>query len=365
MRTRFQDNDRCGGRLRRALLFLVAASFWAPPGPSMAATSLAEVRLSADVTVELVGQTLDDEAAVSDDLAGTVAPLNIGLIPSPTDLDAYELTSGGDHLLSFDTTVSLPGGLTARPGDVVRFDGASYSIEFDAAAAGVPQGKDVDAIMIVAGSLVLSFDASVDLNGLHVDDEDLVRFDDPGFAMYLDGSAVGIAAGLDLDAADYIECSDHLLLSFDGSGVIDGVAFDDEDLLEFDPAGNWEMAYDGSARHAGWATADLDAVDAVPDVGPGPPVVFGQSINANLNKVDFLWTNAVAFRVVRGSFVSPSSIGNYAVDEAWAGNGSVVSDTSMPTPGTGYWYLVKPGGCLLSSWQSTLGAEPGRDAAIP
>ncbi len=365
MRKRFQSNERCGGRLRAALLLSIAASFWTSRVPCVAATSLARVRLSADVTVELAGATLDDEAAASDDLAGTVATLDIGSIPSPTDLDAYEQTPDGDQLLSFDTTVLLPGGLTARPADVVRFDGATYSIEFNAAATGVPQGADVDAVTLVAGKLVLSFDTSVNLNGLRVDDEDLVRFDGAGFALYLDGSADGIGADLDLDAVDYLECSGHLLVSFDGSGAIDGVAFEDEDLLEFDFAGNWEMAYDGSARYAAWSPADLDAADAVPDLGPGPPVVFGQTIRVSANKVNVTWPNPAAFRAVRGSFVSSSSIGVYAVDAASSGNGNVLSDSSIPAAGTGYWYLVQPGGCVLGSWQSTLGAEPGRDAAIP
>ena len=33
----------------------------------------------------------------------------------------------------------------------------------------------------------------------------------------------------------------------------------------YDPgAGSWELAYDGSAQHAGWPSSDLDAVAATP-----------------------------------------------------------------------------------------------------
>ena len=38
--------------------------------------------------------------------------------------------------------------------------------------------------------------------------------------------------------------------------------------------------------------------------------------------------------------------------------------SSVPTSGTGFYYLVSPD-CLVGSWQTSLGAEPGRDAALP
>ena len=47
---------------------------------------------------------------------------------------------------------------------------------------------------------------------------------------------------------------------FDTSGRLNGVNFDDEDVLEYDPgAGAWTLAYDGSSRHAGWRPGDVDA----------------------------------------------------------------------------------------------------------
>ena len=43
------------------------------------------------------------------------------------------------------------------------------------------------------------------------------------------------------------------------------MVFDDEDVLEYDLfTGTWEIAYDGSARHAAWSGANLDAV-ALPE----------------------------------------------------------------------------------------------------
>ena len=346
-------------------VLLCAACTWFPGAQSKALTPLVQIRFSPDITVALDTAVVNDEDVGADNLTGTVALQSIGAIPPEADLDAYSVLPNGNRLLSFDTTVVLPGGLTGRPADVVRYDGFSYSIEFDAASHGIPDGVNIDAVAVYRNSLLLSFDVGVDLSGVHFDNEDLALFDGVAFSMFFDGSAAGISPGLDLDAADYIDCNDHLLLSFDGSGTVGGVAFDDEDVLEFDRVATWEMAYDGSAHHAGWGAADLDAVHATVDLGPGPPVVFGQTISASADKVNINWPSPVAFKAVRGSFASSTNIGAYAVGFTATGTGTSISDPATPAAGTGFWYLVKRWGCIQSSWQSTLGAEPGRDAAIP
>jgi hypothetical protein len=162
-------------------------------------------------------------------------------------------------LLSLDTWAEL-GGLPVSPADVLRWDGGGYTIAFDAAAAGIPTGADVDAVTADGDDLLLSFDVTVDLPGGPYADEDLVRWDGSSFTLELDGSEAGVPAGLDLDAAHRLG-NGHLLLSFDTAGMIGGVAFADEDLLELSPGtGTWELAYDGSAEHPGWIAADLDAV---------------------------------------------------------------------------------------------------------
>ena len=330
-----------------------------------AVTPLTQISVSTDTTVSLGGTVVDDENVAIDNLAGTVTLQSIGAIPSQADLDAYAVRLNGDRLLSFDTTVVLPGGLTARPGDVVRYDGVTYSIEFNAAARGIPDGVNLDAVAVYGSLLLMSFDVAFDVGVLHVEPADLVLFDGAAFSKFFDGAAAGVGADLKLDAADYLSCDGHLLLSFDGSGSIGGVAFDDEDALEFDRTGTWEMAYQGSAHDANWSAADLDAVHATVNLGAGTPVVFGQTLVADANKTTLRWPTSVPFRSVRGSFVSSTNIGAYAVNTIVLGTGTSVVDASTPASGSGFWYLVKPGGCTQTSWQSTLGAQAGRDLAIP
>ena len=41
-----------------------------------------------------------------------------------------------------------------------------------------------------------------------------------------------------------------------------------------------------------------------------------------------------------------------------------LTDSSTPVSGAGFYYLVRPD-CLVGSWQTSLGAEPERDLALP
>jgi hypothetical protein len=198
----------------------------------------------------------------------------LGSLPRDADIEGYHLEANGDQLLVFDTKVELPGGITAEQRDIVHFDGSLYWIEFDGSAHGVPADAGIDAVTRSAGGdLLLSFDTAVD----DAADEDLVRFDGTGFSPYFDGSSAGpgVAPELDLDAAHELP-NGHLLLSFDATGVVDGIGHSDEDLLEFDSTtGTWLLAFDASAAATPWpATSDMDAV-AVPEPGAGWMLVVG------------------------------------------------------------------------------------------
>jgi hypothetical protein len=232
------------------------------------------VSASPDVTIELglTTQTSADENVAVDNLLGMVLLQNLGTLPRAGDLSCYAKLTDGDDLFCFDTTVELPGPVYAQRGDVVRFDGADFSIEFDASAAGVPAGAVTDAVA-ETGGLLLSFDTTVDLGGgVTAADEDLVRWDGATFTLIFDGSAAGIDAALDVDAAQHLG-GPSWALSFDTSGNVGGIDFDDEDVLEYDGSA-WTLGFDGSTQDTDWAGADLDAV-FVPEPGQGVMLVAG------------------------------------------------------------------------------------------
>jgi hypothetical protein len=237
-------------------------------GSAGAATPIDSVSASPDVGIVLSGALFHDEDVAIDDLLGGVAPENLGALPAAGAIDAYHLASDGNRFFSFDTTVELPGGVIAGPADVVSYDGVGYGVRFDGAAQGIPAGVAVDAFTFDSDVLFLvSFDTTVELAGSVFHDEDVARFTGGGgFIHVFDGSNEGVPAGLDVDAVHFLLENGHLALSFDTSGSVGGVDFDDEDVLEFDPVTrSWELVYDGSALHAGWVDGDLEAVHMVPE----------------------------------------------------------------------------------------------------
>jgi hypothetical protein len=62
-----------------------------------------------------------------------------------------------------------------------------------------------------------------------------------------------------------------------------------------------------------------------------------------------------------------AGVAGYGVDDSGVLLGATsLSDASVPAADTGFYYLVRLAGrCAVGSWQSALGAEPGRDQTLP
>jgi hypothetical protein len=270
-------------RMRRALRRIRVGLLAAGAGGWLLAASAAHAQnptfLSPDITASLgtLGPaTIADDDAAADDAAGTVTPVLLTMlgaaVPSNVEIAGLELSRTQAPALTLDITTPLPGlALPAEPRDVVAWDAntSTFSLLFDGSAAGVPPNVKIDAVSFSpTGALRLSFDTTVTLPIVGtVDDEDLVEVVAGGFVMVFDGSANGIAPGLDLDAASRpSETSSQLLLSFDGSGIVAGIPFDDEDTLLFDPGtSTWAMWNDASLSDP----VDYPAVDVVALPEPG------------------------------------------------------------------------------------------------
>lgn len=235
-------------------------------GAAVALPGLAAEEISTDVTVDLAGTLASDEDVVEDAVGSGVTKIDVGALPAAADLIGYSVATGGDILFSLDIAASLPGGVDVTPRDVVRWNGSAYSVDLAGADHSIPAGAKIDAIGWIEGDLLLSLDVTATLGNTTADDEDLVRLastQPDAWVLFFDGSVAGVPAGADLDGADVIDANGHLALSFDISGSVSGVSFDDEDILEYTPgAGTWRKRYDGANAHAALAAADVDAVFA-------------------------------------------------------------------------------------------------------
>ncbi len=113
-------------------------------------------------------------------------------LPPGTAIDGLHRMENGDWLFSVAAPATLDG-TTFSPEDVVRHDGASYALYFDAAAAGIPPGANVDALFLLGGDggdLVLSFEVPVTIGGTTYEPGDLARRAAGTFTPFLDGSSL-------------------------------------------------------------------------------------------------------------------------------------------------------------------------------
>jgi hypothetical protein len=265
-------------------------------------TPLAGLTYTPDITTVLGGQTVSPDGVADDDLQGTVTPVDFPGVPAGARISGYDLLANGHELIAFDITVALPGGVTAGPRDVVRFNGAAYSLEFVGANNGVPSGATISGLGTDQGKLLLSFDVTVSLPGLPANSpagpRDVVRLEAPNsFSRVFDGNAAGVPAGLAIDGLHKLESNGHLLVSFDGAGAVGAVNFFHQSaVLEFDPvAATWQISYDGKTAPAAWPdAADLRDFASTPD-SDGDGVPSGDDNCASVFNPDQRDTNSDGF----------------------------------------------------------------------
>lgn len=233
--------------------------------------------LSPDLSLEWIDRDIDDQQLGSLDIAGnTVGFVNVRFMPDGADLSGYHRFPSGVVLFVVTRTTEMTNGFVLEPRDVGRVEGSTTSLQFDGSAEGIPDGVRIDAVTWQTSGLTVSFDQTIDVPGLGpVDDEDLVTFDlDDDPFLSLDASMAGIDPALDLDGAHKDPELTFLSVSFDSSGVVDGISFDDEDVLSWDPIENsWSLLFDASASDAEWEALDADAVFATFEEVPQGPLL--------------------------------------------------------------------------------------------
>jgi hypothetical protein len=234
------------------------------PAGAGAAITVGDLAASPDISIRTNGPTDPTHADV---LGSDLPDFALEDLGSPGVAVTAFHYDAGDVLFSVEVPVTL-GATLYLPGDVIRWDGLVHTREFDSAARGLDADASVDAVSVTGSGLLLSFDVAVTLEGTLVEPEDLVEWTDggpPTATLFFDGSAQGVPAGVNLDAASYLG-GDTLLLSFDTSATVGGADFDDEDVVQFDlTLLTWELALDTADQDGDWLGADLDALYVTDD----------------------------------------------------------------------------------------------------
>ncbi|MCR9094323.1 MAG: hypothetical protein NXI30_08905 [bacterium] len=231
-------------------------------GAAWSLTALAQPPTAYDTTL-LLGASppilVEDEDVVAFSPSGPVVLADLPPLPANAGLNAFE-RDGPDVLFSLDVTAIVEG-TTIEPRDVARWNGSALSLEIDGSAVGIPDGIEIDAVALSlsTGNLLISIDGTALVGPVTVEDEDLLR-PAPAPLIVFDGSAEGIDPALDLNGFGLLTPTLGLL-TFDGSGQVDGIDFDDEDLLAWDfTTGAFTLYLDGSALRPATPAADVQAV---------------------------------------------------------------------------------------------------------
>ncbi|MCP3981589.1 MAG: hypothetical protein GY716_20000 [bacterium] len=152
----------------------------------------------------------------------------------------------------------------------------------------------------------------------------------------------------------------------DGDG--DGVGDDCDNCPGEDNPGQGDIDDDGDGDDCD-DDMDGDGVDNPDDNCPPVPnpqqgdVPFPETIVPFTDDA-LHWATAVDVDWVRGEL---THVSQYTTNGSGsASDATQLDDPVAPAPGFGFFYLISLGGdCTAASWQSSIGAEPQRDAALP
>lgn len=232
------------------------------PGPSPTPTDTATAAATFTAT-----NTPTQTSTPSD----TPTPTNT---PIPSNQSFYLTLSGGGTV----------GGVTAEDVDILHFDGAAWSLFFDASDVGIStSGQDVNDFAVVnSNTLLLTFNATIILNGITFDPWDVAQFDATSlgentagtFSMYFDGEDVGLDTTSEVIDALGLLPDGRILVSTTGSPAVPGLTgLVDEDILAFTPtglgavtSGAWSLYFDGSdVGLADSGNEDIAGLDVTPN----------------------------------------------------------------------------------------------------
>ncbi len=209
---------------------------------------------------------------------------DVGL--SSAVIDAFVIVGSNQILLSFTEPRTIAGiSGTVDDSDIVSFTATSlgsttagsFAMYFDASDVGLSSSdEDIDAVELLPdGRLVMSTLGSFSVTGASGAGHDLIVFTPTSigattagtWAMYFDGSDVGLSSSSETVDAVAIDAAGRLYLSTSGSFSVTGLSGADEDVFVFTPtqlgsttAGTFSpsLVFDGSLRGV---SGDLAAID--------------------------------------------------------------------------------------------------------
>ncbi len=160
------------------------------------------------------------------------------------DIDALTILSDEAFLFSLQSSDTLPGNISVRDEDIVRFENGAFSLEIDSST--YPNlsidNIDVDALAYLSGSRIyMSTDSSEDVGlSAEVEDQDIFRFRESTGNTYpfFTGNQIGMTVGVNgISIASYDTDASEIYMTLDQSFCLDGanaeICGSDGDIVKF------------------------------------------------------------------------------------------------------------------------------------
>lgn len=240
--------------------------------------------LSTTSTATLGGLTFADKDVIALDLDGggatpffkaTDATPALTSSPSDTDIDALHILPNGHLVLSVTHSGSSIAGLAFNDDDLIEYDPvANTAVKiFDGTAMLVdtPSDEDINAVFIRGnGNIVFSTTNSNTIGGLDFRDKDIVEYNPftDTASLLFDGDLISTSTDTDIDAVHLLGDGSILFSTTHPgsfvSGPSAGFAFDDGDVVRYDPAsGSASLFFHDAAFVA--ANEDINAIYVTPE----------------------------------------------------------------------------------------------------
>jgi len=341
-------------RRRRARLDLAGVLLLAALPLLIAASHRDNLYLVPDVPTDLGTTTFLPWEIVRAN-AGVYSP--VLMLPPGTAIDALHRMDNGHWLLSVEAPAIL-GGIQAAPSDVLELYDypGGYAKPFDGVAAGVPPGVNVTSVFLDGGDtgdLVMSFDVPATIGGQTFEPADLVRYDGVSFSLYFDASAAvpPIPRSVKVTGAD--KWQNLTLLTFDIPVTLGTQPFLPGQIVSWDGAGF--ALFHGDPVWPAGSRADAIALLARPGIVPPTVEVAIASPPGGRLRLRLSWSascsaGAEDYAIYEGTIGSWYS---HTALDCSDGGGDLTEEIS-PSPGNRY-YLVVP---LNPSSEGSYGLGP-------
>jgi len=279
--------------------------------------------------------------------------------PPWIEIDAAWEISNGTWWLSVAQTSTL-GSATFGPSDIFEWNvqSDSFSLVLSAAALGVPESSNIDALSRdpATGDLVLSFDRPTTFGSETYQPADLARYDivsGLSDGVFFDASAFGIPDDVNLTAAEARGL--QTVFALDTFVTVDGTASAPGDLLVWDGT-----TVERFRSQPGWpAGSRVNALSFEGSPGIVPPTILMDKVDSTTLRIRFSpseCSGAAEHAIYQGNIASLPAYDHTAIDCIDSGT-KLEEDVAMPS-GDVYFLVVPTSSFEEGSYgRNSFGAE--------